>query len=276
MRNNDRLPFPSLDVPEETSSSNLAFPSPVDIVDLPSEGKLYPVDSYLHGKESLELKIMGGEHEDILTDKALLRKGLAIDRFLVHLFVDRKVRVEELLLGDKNALLASARINGLGAEYKVKVQCPACQEMVEESFSLTKAMRIHHSETPEGTVMTSPGVFSFSLPVSRSKITIRLLTSADEKWIRDAAELLKRKKLPEANTTSMLGRIILDLDSSPDNLGEAARSMRSGDITHLIHVYNKIAPSIEFKEMVECPECGANSEVNVPITDEFFWPKSRV
>jgi len=59
--------------------SDNKFPS--EIIDLPSEGKLYPEGHPLkEGK--VEVKYMTAKEEDILTSQNLIKKGVVIDRFI--------------------------------------------------------------------------------------------------------------------------------------------------------------------------------------------------
>ena len=62
--------------------SLLDFVSPTDFVELPSKGLFYPEGHPLQNKEVIEIKYMTAKEEDILTSETLLRKGLAIERFL--------------------------------------------------------------------------------------------------------------------------------------------------------------------------------------------------
>ncbi len=51
---------------------------PVDVVPLPSKGKVYPVDSPLNNADRIEIRSMTAADEDILTSAALLKQGKAI------------------------------------------------------------------------------------------------------------------------------------------------------------------------------------------------------
>jgi hypothetical protein len=89
------------------------FSVPTEFVDMPSKGKYYPKEHPFHNKESVEIKFMTAKEEDILTSRALLKKGIAIDRMLQSILMEN-VDVDSLLVGDKNALVVAARITGYG------------------------------------------------------------------------------------------------------------------------------------------------------------------
>ena len=111
---------------------------PTELIDLPSQGKVYPKDSPL-SEGKLELKYMTTKEEDILMSENLIKKGVVIDRLLDSLIVSKGVKQEDLLLGDKNAVLVAARILAYGPEYTAEVSNPNnLSQKVEHTFDLTK------------------------------------------------------------------------------------------------------------------------------------------
>ena len=88
---------------------------PTEIVSLPSKGLLYPETSPL-SKGKIEMKYMTAKEEDILTNANLIRQGTVIDKLLQALIVT-PIDYNELLIGDKNAVLVAARVLGYGKDY---------------------------------------------------------------------------------------------------------------------------------------------------------------
>ena len=85
-------------------------------VTLQSKGLLYPKESPL-SKGVIEMKYMTAREEDILTNQNLIQKGIVIDELLKSLIVTPGVDYNDLLVGDKNAIMVAARILGYGADY---------------------------------------------------------------------------------------------------------------------------------------------------------------
>ena len=129
--------------------ASLSYVTPTEFVELPSRGQFYPTDHPLHGKDVIEMRFMTAKDEDILTSPALLKKGVAIDRLLQNLVVDSNVNPNNLLIGDKNAMLLAARISGYGEEYPVALQCNSCGETIEHQFNLSE-LELDHGTQPEG------------------------------------------------------------------------------------------------------------------------------
>jgi len=89
---------------------------PTEIVDLPSKGYFYPETSPLSSGK-VELKYMTAKEENILTSQNLIKDGTVIDILLQSLIVNKDIKVEDLLIGDKNAIMVAARILGYGKDY---------------------------------------------------------------------------------------------------------------------------------------------------------------
>ena len=111
------------------------FPS--EVIDLPSEGKIYPEDSPLHSGR-IEIKYMTAREEDILTSQNLIKKGVVIDRLLDSLIVTKDLKSSDFVIGDKNAVMVAARILSYGSEYTVEIADPDTDEKFEHTFNLTE------------------------------------------------------------------------------------------------------------------------------------------
>ncbi len=89
------LPMPDLVEQQGQTGNQFSYPAPTEFVDLPSQGKFYPPAHALHGRDTLEIRFMTAKDEDILTSPALLRKGLALDRFLQNVIL---IKLSKLMI----------------------------------------------------------------------------------------------------------------------------------------------------------------------------------
>ena len=99
---------------------------PVEVVPLPSQGRVYPAGSPLRGRETVEIKAMTANEEDILMSPALIKQGKVLDKLMSSCLIDKSIDPQELLSGDRNALMIAIRITGYGSDYTVKTTCPNC------------------------------------------------------------------------------------------------------------------------------------------------------
>ena len=264
-------------------SSNLNFVVPTEFVALPSEGKFYPENHALYGVDTVEIKFMTAKEEDILTSRSLLKKGIAIDRFLSSLIVDKRIKPDNMLVGDKNALLVAARTSGYGAEYTTKVQCPACGETQNYEFDLNEHVVgginsevFQLSSVSDSITQNSDNTFDIHLPKSNVSVTVRLLTGADEN--RLAANMKKKSKLQGHETllTDQFRTYITAVNGSAiqRDINMFINAMPALDSRFLRSAYQALAPNIDLTQFFSCDSCGFEQDMEVPFTSDFFWPKS--
>ena len=146
--NEDRVGAPSSDTSAPTpdlvsEKSPLTFATPTEFVELPTKGRFYPEGHPLYNVEEIEIRFMTAKDEDILSSKTLLKKGVAIDRLLQNVVVNKQINIGDLFVGDKNALIVASRITGYGPEYDTRVTCPACSKTSDFSFNLEDLSLIH-------------------------------------------------------------------------------------------------------------------------------------
>ena len=72
----------------------------------------------------IEIKYMTAREEDILTSLSLIQDGSVIDELLKSVVVT-KVDFNDIIIGDKNAIMLATRILGYGKEYKAEITCRA-------------------------------------------------------------------------------------------------------------------------------------------------------
>jgi len=264
---------PPPQVLQQQENSGFSFVVPTEFVDLPSQGRYYPEGHPLHNQDSIEIKQMTAKEEDMLTSRTLLKKGIALDRVVQSLIVDKTINVDSLLIGDKNALIIATRVSGYGNEYKTKVTCPACATTDEYNFDLNDSV-VYRGEDMHILSITDnqDGTFDVVLPKLKTNVTFRLLIGADEKNLltNKASRNVGFEKL----ITTQLSKILLAIngDDSRDTIEYVVDNMPSIDSRHLRACYRAAAPNIDLTQTFVCEECGHDEEMEVPLTADFFWP----
>ena len=244
---------------------------PTEIVDLPSEGKIYPKDSPLSDGK-IEIKYMTAKEEDILTSQNLIRKGVVIEKLLNSLIVTPNVTVDDLILGDKNAVMVAARILAYGPEYKASITSPIDGSSIEHVFDLSDCPFKKLSDD----VVISENKFPLELPASKAKIEIKILTGKDEKDID--AELKSLKKIssgvaPEVTTRLKYSIISVNGDDNKQTIRTFVdEHLLSRDSIVIRQEITRISPDIELSQEIEIG--GETVKVAIPMTVNFFWPKS--
>tara|TARA_Y100000310_G_scaffold111997_1_gene110416 strand:- start:2217 stop:3053 length:837 start_codon:yes stop_codon:yes gene_type:complete len=264
--------------PEDESSPPLSvdallnFVIPTEFVDLPTKGKFYSVDHPLHNVETIEIRYMTAKETDILSSKQLLKKGVAVDRMLQNLIIDKNIKIEQLFTGDKNAILMAARISGFGQSYEASITCRNCSATSEQSFDLSE---VNVKEAPEEANYGENGTFFITLPQTKIEAECRLLTSNDEAKMSAKTEKKRKLKLPESILTDQLKLVIVSLNGITDRstVEEFVDVMPAQDSNHLRNEYDKMRPDIDLSYQFECEQCESLSDVSIPFSVNFFWPE---
>ena len=215
---------------------------------------------------------MTAREEDILTSKALIKKGTVISHLIKSCVIDKRVDPDSLLAGDRNALMVALRVTGYGAEYKVEVDCPACQERAKHSFDLG-ALPIKRLEIEP--VVHGSNIFETDLPTTKAKVRFKLLTGKDEQEIMIAGE--RRKKQGQRSDNLITQRLKYSLVAAngitdKTKLDMMASNLPARDSLYLRKYIDKHEPGIEMSAWMDCPSCLEHSEVRLPLGAAFFWP----
>jgi hypothetical protein len=243
------------------------FKFPTEIVELPSKGLLYP-EGHPLSSGTVEIKYMTAKEEDILTNMNYIKQGIVIDKLLQSLVVT-KFDWEDLLVGDKNAIMIAARVLGYGKDY------PFTYEGEEIVLDLNEMPSTYLDEDQ---VTRGVNEFEFVTPFGKNKLTFKYLTAKDEKSIEAENKGLKRlNKNASADISTRLKHQILSVDGESDQktIREFIDNYFLARDSAAFRAYIKeTQPDIRMTFMHE----GANGEeeVTVPMQVQFFWPDARV
>ena len=269
------VPTPNIDNVNENREGAAGFAVPRDFVMLPSKGVIYPIDSPLHGLEEIEVRHLTAQDEDVLTSRSLLRSGKALDAVLNNVILNKSVKADKLISGDKNAILTLLRITGYGPEYIVQIDCPSCGADLKHEFDLS-TLSMRFLDVPP--IADGENRFAYTLP-SGNQIHFKFLTTEEENAINDQLE--KAKKMTnspfDSNVTTRLKHqlVAINGDDSPATINQFVDVMSVRDSRSFRKYFDEIEPDVLMKQDFNCPHCGHRGEVDIPITVGFFWPDSE-
>ena len=233
-------------------------------VTLPSKGKLYDEKSPLR-KGVLEMKYMTALEEDILTNQNYIQDGTVIDRLLKSLIVS-PINYNDLLIGDKNAILIAARILGYGSEYTFEY------EGESHTIDLTT---IDDKPLHEIIENAESNNFSFTLPTSKIEVTFSLMTHGKDLAVGKEIKGLKKlnkKSNPELSTRMKYIITSVNGDSEKKTIREFVdQGLLARDSRALRTYINEIQPDTDLTFEREASN-GDFETLTIPITANFFWP----
>tara|TARA_R100001126_G_C4834492_1_gene153566 strand:- start:159 stop:887 length:729 start_codon:yes stop_codon:yes gene_type:complete len=236
------------------------FKLPTEIIDLPSKGLLYPKDNPL-SEGKIEIKYMTAKEEDILSNVSYIQKGIVLDKLFESLIVS-KVNYDDLLIGDKNAIMIAARVLGYGNEYTFDYN--GKQETVD--LSQLDFVKVNEKEWVNG------NNFSFQFPNSKTNVTFKLLNHGDEqKILKEVNSLKKLKKDSDSTLSTRLKYMITSVEGD-----ETTKTIRdfvdnyllARDSRALREYIKTINPDID---LTFFPENGESKRA-IPIGLSLFWP----
>jgi hypothetical protein len=237
------------------------FKLPTEIIELPSKGLLYPEGSEL-AKGTLEMKYMTAKEEDILTNQSYIQKGTVLDKLMKSLIIS-KINYDELLIGDKNAIMVAARILGYGKDYSFSV--------LGEDHTVDLST-LENKPLNEELFKDGKNNFEFTLPHSGNKVTFNLLTHKDEQDINRELEGLKKiNKDNSPELTTRLKYLITSVEGKTEkkDIREFVDNyLLARDSRALREYVKEIQPDVDLTFF----PTGESNRINIPIGVSFFWP----
>ena len=248
---------------------------PSEVVDLPSQGHFYDSSSPL-SSGTINLKVMTAKEEDILTNQNYIKKGIVLDKLIESLIVDRDVKLDDLLLGDKNAVFVATRRFAYGDSYgPLQIKCPSCRENNECTFNLGE---LSYKQIDFSKYEPNTNKFDIQLPYCKKTVTCKLLTSGDEKQIDNEIKVLQ--KIKTGNTAEVTTRlrytiVAIDGNSNKQDIQKFVENeLTSRDSLELRKQVKERTPDIDLNFNFKCEQCNHEERLGVPLTVQFFWPDS--
>jgi hypothetical protein len=246
------------------------FPS--QMVELPSKGLVYDLDNPL-SKGFVEIKYMTAKEEDILTTESYIKTGVVLDKLLQSLVVDPLVvRVyDQLLTGDRNALLIAARKYGYGEIYNFETDSPSGNKMqVSVNLDDLKSKPLF-----DETIFKNANRFSFKLPIGGQYLEFRLLTIGDDKQITERLKKYKTANGRDLQLTERLIKMIIAVDGAEEPIANKlfVENMLAKDSRAFREYVSKIQPNVDMEIDLIDEETGDSFRTPVTLGSSFFWPE---
>jgi len=243
---------------------------PTEEVDLPSKGLVYPKESPLSSGK-IEMKYMTAKEEDILSNQNFIKNGTVIDKVLRSLIVS-PINYNDLLIGDKNAVLYAARVLGYGKDYEAEVIDPETGEKQNVTIDLSE---VKNKELDDKDYTPGENSFTFILPTSKITVCFKLLTHHDENKIEAQQKAIKKSGKPSAEITTRLKNMIVSVngDDTQKTIDDFIDTqLLARDSAALRNEALRIMPDLESKFTYFSESSEKEFNIEIPIGINFFWP----
>lgn len=140
---------------------------------LPSLGLVYPADSPLRSGV-VEMRHMTAYDEDILTNASYIKDGTVLEKLIDSLIITPGVSCNDLIVGDRESLIITARIFAYGKTYSVQVTDPDSGSEVMRDIDLSKI-----PFKPFNLQSDDSGEFEYKVNSTGDTIKFKYLTSGE-------------------------------------------------------------------------------------------------
>ncbi len=250
--------------PQAPVKSKPKFKFPTEEVTLPSKGLIYPKD-HPFSSGVIEMKYMTAKEEDIITNQAFIQKGNVVDKLLEALVVSDG-NLDDMIIGDKNALLIASRVLGYGKDYTF--------EWAGEEHTVDLST-LENVKFDESLITKGENRFHFTTPTGQNLIEFQIMTDGLEKKVD--AEVRGLKKLNKNASPTMSTRMkhmILSVDGNSDkkDIREFVDNyFLARDAKALRDYIKEVQPDVDFNFEIT-RENGDLEEIDIPIGANFFFP----
>jgi len=246
---------------------------PTQVISLPSEGRCYPKDNPLSSGQ-LEIKYMTAREEEILSSQNLIRKGVVLDKLFESIIVDSSINPDDIILGDKNAIMLATRILGYGPEYQIEMEDEyGDKKKIEVDLGKVQTKEINLD------TLNEQNTYKFTTPVGKNKLEFKLLTHGDEKAIDADVKAMRKfnKGGVSSELTTRYRYIIKTVDGKEDTksiVDFINNKFLARDTRAFRDYIASISPDVNMEFEYENPETGEKEARPIPMGVGFFWPST--
>ena len=252
-------------------AENKKYDFPTEIISLPSEGKCYP-EKHPLASGQVEIKYMTAKEEELLSSQNLIKKGVVLDKLFESIIVDKSIKIDDIIIGDKNAIVLATRILGYGPEYKVKVTNQyGDQDDVTIDLSKVQTKDIDLSK------LNRDNLYDFVTPVGKNVIKFSLLTHGDEKKVDVDVRAMDRLNKGGVSTelTTRYRYMIKSVDGKEDTksiINFSNNKFISRDTRAFRKHLTELQPDMDMSFEYENPDTGEKEVTPIPMGIGFFYP----
>lgn len=258
---------PQVEIPKSTF--------PTNAVSLPSKGLLYDELSPLR-QGMIEVKFMTAKEENILTTESYIKQGIVIDKFLQSMIISPKFNYDDLLIGDKDALIIASRIYGYGELYSVEVNAPSGKKQkVEINLEELESKEINEDLLVNGNKFN----YQFTSRLGSYNLEFKLLTVGDQKKIDEKLKKYRKADSPDLQITTRLQQMILSVNGNEDSTYIKLfieNEFMARDSRAFREYVASIQPGVNMEIELIDEETGDSFRTDITIGPNFFWPDIRV
>jgi len=238
-----------------------------EVVKLPSKGLFYK-----SGIKEVNVEYMTSKDEDLLTTPSLIENGTVLDVLLKRKIKTKGIVPDDLLAGDRNAVILFLRSSSYGPDYKVQVPDPRTNTLFSTSVDLLKLKYKKIVEQPD-----EHGYFNVNIPMRKKVVKFRLLTSGEETMLFKQAEAIQAAMSQEFSeySTMKLKSHIISIDDKIDRtyIDKFVDVMPAMDALTIRKKIMDVAPDVDMDYEFKTKD-GYKFTAQLSVGIDFFFPST--
>lgn len=240
------------------------FNLPHDVIQLPSGGIFYKSK-----KKTVKVGYLTAVDENIIAEadyKRSIQESIILPLLRNKLY-ERDIRPEELIDGDVEAILLFLRNTSFGPEYKVTSVDPQTEQKFTSTILLDE-LNIKKSDI----LPNEEGLFETTLPVSKKKVKLKVLTIGDKIEISKILASYPSERTAPTITTRLISQIVeMDGDRDKGKIATFVQQMPIGDSKFIRRFLIENEPRLDLSKEVIAPS-GEKVVIDITFGVEFFRP----
>ena len=240
------------------------FNLPHDVIQLPSGGIFYKSK-----KKTVKVGYLTAVDENIIAEadyKKSIQESIILPLLRNKLY-ERDIRPEELIDGDVEAILLFLRNTSFGPEYKITSVDPQTEQKFTSSILLDE-LNIKKSDI----LPNEEGFFEATLPVSKKKVKLKVLTIGDKIEISKILASYPVERTAPTITTRLISQIVeMDGDRDKGKIATFVQQMPIGDSKFIRRFLLENEPRLDLSKEVIAPS-GEKVVIDITFGVEFFRP----
>jgi hypothetical protein len=218
--------------------------------------------------------------ERILSDRKLAKSGGQVDELLAacweetvdagpYHFGEKDIDWGQVLQGDRFYALLRVRALTYGAEYAFAVSCQseACRARIEWELDLGELPCRELSDESRA-AFADGNRFETVLPDASKRVWFRLLIGADERKLPQL-----RRGAGDRLLSAMLAFRVVEIEGvEPRDRRRLIEDLTMRDADFLVDEFDRVDCGVDTTIEIECPECFASQELELPFDRTFFMP----
>ena len=240
------------------------FNLPHDVIQLPSGGIFYKSK-----KKTVKVGYLTAIDENIIAEadfKKSIQESIILPLLRNKLY-ERDLRPEEMIDGDIEAILIFLRNTSFGPDYSLMINDPATGEKFNATILLDELNIKQPKNTPN-----EEGLFEIELPVSKSRVKLKVLTIADKVEIERVLRSYPSDRTPPSITTRLIQTIVeINGDKDKGKIATFVQQMPIGDSKFIRRYMADNEPRLDLVKEVIAPS-GERVMVDITFGVEFFRP----